>query len=60
MKAVFLASVHGGELESVCVVPLPHCLQAQGHSFRITVLTTWADLCAACHWIPSRFRPFNV
>lgn len=48
------------QLEAVPVARLSHGTQSGCHSFRITVQATLTDLCAAGHWVPGAFRPFDT
>ena len=48
------------ELESVPVVGLTHGLEALRHPRGVAVFAARADLCAASHGVPGRFRPLDA
>jgi hypothetical protein len=48
------------DLESISIPFEPHCLESIGHPLRIAMLATLTDFSAACYWVPSHLRPFDM
>src|SRR5579859_1396456 len=48
-----------GELESVGVIGLAHCLEPERHALGVAVLAAGADLGAAGQWIPGCLCPLD-
>jgi hypothetical protein len=49
-----------GYLKTITVSLVAHCLKPKSHSFSITVKAARADFCAAGHWVPGGFGPFDL